>query len=124
MKKQILIAIGALALMPSLAYAADEVVVSERLYPGMIRYGVPVEIQGYPVTTQVLDIATESAAFSEDTNYILICNNAGAVIWYKLGPSGVSAAANTNGNEYLPSGACREEPLRSTDTNIDTAADS
>lgn len=122
MKKLLLTAAMAVFAFP--AMAADEVIVSERYYPGLTIFGFPVNIQGTRLDTQVLDIATESAAFDTEANYILICNNAGAAIWYKIGASGVSATANTDDNEYLPSATCREEPLGSADTNIDTAADS
>lgn len=106
------------------AYAADEVVVSERIWPSVTVSGEHAPVLGNRVTTQVIDIATESAAFNSNTNMIRICNNAGAAIWYKIGASGVSAAANTDGNEYLLSGQCVDETLSPTDTNIDTAADS
>lgn len=122
MKKLAIIAV-ALMLLAGPAFAADEVIVSERNLPDSFVNGVPVPILGERITTQVLDVATESAAFNSATKMIRVCNNAGAALWYKIGASGVSAAANTDGNEYLPSGACVDEPLKTGDTNIDTAAD-
>lgn len=105
------------------AMAADEVIVSERKFPGLIKHGDTVPVLGHRITTQVLDVATLSAAFNASTNTIRICNNAGAALWYKIGTGTPSATANTDGDEYLPSGQCVDEPVTAGD-KIDTAADS
>lgn len=72
-------------------------------------------------TSQILDIGTESAAVDTDTKWIRI-QSKGTGFWYKIGASGVSAAANTDGNCWLPADQFRDIALQSTDTNIDTAA--
>jgi hypothetical protein len=105
------------------AYAADEVIVSER---GPQTYSTNGDVQpilGTRIATQSLTIGSTSSAFNGATSMIRICNNAGAPIWYKIGASNVSAAANTAGNEYLPEAACVDEPVNA-GQYIDTAADS
>lgn len=109
-------------------YAADEVVISERELPRIVRRGQLLNIHGPRVSSYSVDIGTGSealapAGFESDTAYIMICNNAGAAIWYNIGASTISANANTFGNEYLPSSFCREEPVRPGQF-ISTAADS
>lgn len=99
---------------------ADEVVVSERSYPGYVAKGTSAIIQGLRLTTQVRDIGVQSAAFGTNTNYIRLTAN-GAAFWYKIGEN-PSAAANTDGNEFLPSGATVEEPVAPGE-KIATAAD-
>lgn len=54
-----------------------------------------------PVTTQVLDIAELSAALGPTTKIIRI-RSKGTGFWYIFGGAAASAAANTNGNLWLP----------------------
>lgn len=99
---------------------ADEVIISERARPALANYGTTLPIQGRRITTQVLDVAAESAAFNTATEYILITAN-GVDIWYDIGAS-PDATANTAGNEFLPADQSREEPVEAGE-KIDTAAD-
>lgn len=101
--------------------AADEVVVSERGAQSYQTNGQIQPIHGQRITTQVIDVGVLSSAFSGATSMIQVCAN-GAAIWYKIGTSSVSAAANTNGNEFLPANQCRDEPVEAGEY-IDTAAD-
>lgn len=113
----------AMFMMVSLpAIAADEVVISERGNQTYKTNSIIQPIHGQRITTQVIDAGTLSSAFNGATSMVQVCAN-GAAIWYKIGASGVSATANTDGNEFLPSGMCRDEPVMSGQF-IDTAADS
>jgi hypothetical protein len=105
------------------AFAADEVIVSERGNQFYQTRGSLASILGERITTQSLTIGATSSAFNSSTRMIRICNNAGAAIWYKIGASNVSSAANTGGNEYLPAASCVDEPVNA-GQYIDTAADS
>lgn len=101
---------------------ADEVIISERAFNVKGPAGQISQVPGERITTQVLDITVKSAAFNDRTRMIRISNNAGAAIWYKIGDTNVSAAANTDGNEYLGSGQFVDEPVEAGQF-IDTAAD-
>lgn len=105
------------------AFAADEVIVSERGNQYYQTRGALAPILGERLTTQSLTLGSTSAAFNTATRMVRICNNAGAAIWYKIGASNVTSAANTAGNEYLPSAQCVDEPVAG-GQYIDTAADS
>ena len=75
---------------------ANEVVVEE--YQS---YDANMGIPTIPITTQVLDIATLSAALNPLTKYVRI-RSKGTGFWFKFGGAAVSAVANTNGNSWLP----------------------
>lgn len=120
MKRLLLAILLSVAFIPC-AYAANEVIVSERGDQQYKTNGLIQPILGQRVTTQSLTLGSTSAAFNNGTSMIRICNNAGAAIWYKIGASDVSSAANTAGNEYLPAASCVDEPVRG-GQYIDTAA--
>lgn len=97
---------------------ADEVIIEE-----YATFGSLLPIATVPITTQVLDIATASAAFTSNTKYIRI-RSKGTGFWYKIGATAALAAAtaDTDGNTWLP--ADQSVPHRvSGGMFIDTAAD-
>lgn len=100
---------------------ADEVIISERAAAQTFKNGQILNIAGDRITTQVLDTAVLSAPFSTQTTVIRITANA-VPIWYKIGNAAVSAAANTDGNEFLPANESIDEPVKAGQF-IDTAAD-
>jgi hypothetical protein len=103
---------------------ADEVIIEEFKSAGLDDGDTQYRNKSLPKglnTTQVLDIAVESAAFASGTNWIRI-QSKGVGFWYKIGASGVTAAANTNGNSWLPADQFRDIALVAGQTNIDTAA--
>jgi hypothetical protein len=102
---------------------ANEVVISERALPSSVsKQGNPKSPYGERVTTQVIDAGSKSAALDNATEAVLITAN-GADIWYKIGGSSVSAAANTAGNEFLAADQSRLE-IVTAGQYIDTAANS
>ena len=96
---------------------ANEVIIEE--YKGLPTGGL--SISDTPTTTQVLDIATKSAAFADTTKYVRI-RSKGTAFWYKFGDSSVSATANTDGNLYLPADQAVPHAVGK-GSYIDTAAD-
>lgn len=100
---------------------ADEVIISERALPVTGKNGTSLPILGERITTQVLDVATKSAAFNAATRMIRITAN-GSALWYKIGDTSVSATANTDGNEFLPADQSVDEIVEAGQF-IDTAAD-
>jgi hypothetical protein len=98
---------------------ANEVVICEWKQP---EGGLSASIIGKLITSQVLDAGDLSAELNDDTKLISITAN-GAAIWVKQGGSGVSAAANTDGNIFIPSNATFVLPVDSTTRYVDTAAD-
>lgn len=100
---------------------ADEVIIVEMQKPTRRETGDSLPVFGDVITTQVVDIATLSAALNAKTELVQLISK-GTGFWYKLGGSNVSAAADTNGNVWL--GADKEHSIEVTDwTYIDTAAD-
>lgn len=100
---------------------ADEVIIVEMQKPTRRETGDSLPLFGAVVTTQVLDIATKSAALNTKTDMVQVISK-GTGFWYKLGGSSVSAAADTDGNIWL--GADASHSIEVTDwTYIDTAAD-
>lgn len=99
---------------------ADEVIIEEYTKPAN---GYSSSIAGRLITTQVLDIATLSAAMNVATDYVVV-QSKGVGFWLKQGASDVSAAADTNGNLWIPADG-RSDPLPISAGNdyIDTAAD-
>lgn len=77
-------------------------------------------VLGNPTSGEVLDIATASAALTGD---VCVVRAKGAGFWYKRGQSGVSAAANTDGNDYLADGSLITFEVTAESNYIDTAAD-
>lgn len=100
---------------------ANEVIIEE--YSGLARLpsGDFAPIPDTLITSQVLNIATASAALSSEAALVRI-QSKDTGFWYKVGGSGVAAAANTAGNRWLPANQYRDIILTDTDTNIDTAA--
>ena len=111
-----------IAVMPLAVFAADEVIISERQTPGIRNNGAVIPILGHRNTTQILDIGERSAPVGSKTTMVRITAKAGTSIWYKIGDAGVSAAANTQGNEYLEGGSSVDEPVVP-GQSIDTAFD-
>lgn len=100
---------------------ANEVIIGELESPRSKNTGNLVPVHGRPVTSQVLDIATASAAFNSKTSYINI-QSKGTGFWWKLGTSAaVSAAADTDGNFWLPADQSIDIDITGY-THIDTAA--
>jgi hypothetical protein len=101
---------------------ANEVIIEE--YAGLLVKDAQNKyidkIQGDFITSQVLDIAEASAAFNASTQYIRI-QSKGTGFWYILGGASPSAAANTDGNRWLPADQSIIIPLEG-NTKIDTAA--
>lgn len=77
-------------------------------------------VLGDPTGGEVLDIGTASAVLTGD---ICVLRAKGTGFWYKRGQSGVSAAANTEGNDYLSAGGAVCFEVTSSSNYIDTAAD-
>lgn len=78
-------------------------------------------VLGNPTSGQVLNIATASAVLTGD---ICVVRAKGAGFWVKRGESGVSAAANTGGNDYIADGGALCFEVTAESNYIDTAADS
>ena len=99
---------------------ADEVIIYEYARP---KEGQTSSVAGKMITTQVLDIGTQSAEFNISTDIIVI-QSKGTGFWFKQGDSTVSAAAATDGNGWVVAD-CKADPLPvSTDYRyVDTAAD-
>ena len=97
---------------------ANEVIIEE--YAG---FNNNLKIPSTPLTTQVLDIATASAQLNAATEYVRIMAK-GTGFWYKFGESGVSAAADTDGNLWVPADQFRDHKMQkeSSTRYIDTAA--
>lgn len=100
---------------------ADEVIIEEYQNIGAVN-GSDKNLPRTLITTQVLDIAVLSAAFNDNTTFIRIRSKSTG-FWYKIGGSAVSAAADTNGNCWLPADQFVDIAINGADTNIDTAAD-
>ncbi len=101
---------------------ADEVIISEYGRPVLQSQGTVQPVYGEPVTSQVLDIATLSAAMNAGTRVIRL-QSKGTGFWYKQGTASVSAAADTNGSHWLPSDGCIDLTITPSFTYVDTAAD-
>lgn len=102
---------------------ADEVILVEMRRATSRGSGVPLSVFGDVITTQVLDIATRSAALNAKTEIVQIISK-GTGFWYRAGGSSVNAVADTDGNTWL--GADKEHSLEvngAVMTHIDTAAD-
>lgn len=102
---------------------ANEVIIEEY---GQKRYetkGVYHDnVTGVLNTTQVLTIATLSAAFDARTSMLRV-RSKGTGFWYKIGGSAPDAVANTAGNCWLPADQYVDVSIiPGTDTKIDTAA--
>ena len=98
---------------------ADEVIITEYKQPAS---GNNSSIGGDIITTQVLDIAVQSAQLDSATDYIII-QSKGTGFWYKVGDTTVSAAADTDGNSWLPADQKSDPYPVNQSTYIDTAAD-
>lgn len=101
---------------------ANEVVIEEYATPALLKNGQIVPVYSKFITSQVLDTAELSAAFSSLTKMISVVNKSGAGLWIKLGDSSVSAVADTAGNRFLKDGE-RYDTDTDGHTYIDTAAD-
>lgn len=103
---------------------ADEVIIEEYASVGLEDGSTDIRNKPTPndlITTQVLDIATASAALNSRTVFVRI-QSKGTGFWYKVGDSSVSAAPDTDGNCWLPADQFRDYAI-SSETHIDTAAD-
>lgn len=77
-------------------------------------------VVGDPAGGEILDIGTASNVLSGD---IAVIRAKGSGFWYKRGTAGVSAVANTAGNDYLAAGEVVCFEVTSSSNYIDTAAD-
>lgn len=77
-------------------------------------------VLGDPTSGEVLNIGTASAVLTGD---VCVVRAKGTGFWLKRGESGVSAAANTGGNDYLASGDVYTFEVTSSSNYLDTAAD-
>lgn len=77
-------------------------------------------VLGDPTGGEVLDIGTASSALSGD---VCVIRAKGSGFWYKRGGSGVSAVANTDGNDFLKDGEVVCFEVTSDSNYVDTAAD-
>ena len=94
---------------------ADEVIIEE-----YHSYKIGMNTHTVPVTTQVLDIAVLSAQLNAETNMIRV-QSKGVGFWLC---SAASAAADTNGNIWVPADASRDFIVnKGSGLYIDTAAD-
>lgn len=100
---------------------ADEVIIVEMQKPTRRETGDALSIYGHVITTQVLDIGTASAALNAATDMIEV-QSRGTGFWVRLGGSDVSAAADTDGNFWIPAGGAKAIEVVSF-THVDTAAD-
>lgn len=98
---------------------ADEVIISEYTDPMGSAIGT---VYGRPITTQVLDIATRSSAMDASTTMVRL-QSKGTGFWYQQGGSSVNAAADTDGNHWLPADNHVDLSIEAGRTHIDTAAD-
>ena len=102
---------------------ADEVIIEEYSSSGL-ETGTPEyankQVPRGMLTSQVLTIGTRSAAFNANTALIRI-QSKGTGFWYKVGATDVGAAANTDGNSWLPADQFRDIALNASDVKIDTA---
>lgn len=85
-----------------------------------INEGLASAVLGNPRGGEVLDIATASAVLTGD---VCVIRAKGAGFWIKRGESGVSAAANTDGNDYIADGGVYCFEVTGESNHIDTAAD-
>lgn len=97
---------------------ADEIVITEYKQP---EGGLHASIGGKVITTQVLDIGTRSAEFNADTKYVSIASR-GVEVWFKTGDSAVNAAADTDGNSWIPADVLIVLAVDESTRYIDTAA--
>jgi len=102
---------------------ANEVIIEEyATIPVKFPDGSYAPIPGPLVASQVLTIATASAAFNAATAYIRI-QSKGTGFWYILGGNSPDAVANTAGNRWLPADQARDIAISPTvDLKLDTAA--
>ena len=77
-------------------------------------------VLGNPTGGQVLDIGTASAVLTGD---ICVVRAKTAGFWIKRGQSGVSAAANTDGNDYIADSEVYCFEVTAESNYLDTAAD-
>lgn len=103
---------------------ADEVIISEYARPGLSVQGGTAPVYGDLVTSQVLNIAENdrSAQMNKATRVIRL-QSKGTGFWYKQGDITVEAAADTNGNNWLPANQAVDLQIDGLNGYIDTAAD-
>ncbi len=102
---------------------ANEVVIYEYAGAGINRAGgiVPVYNVDNLITTQFLNIGTESAAFNANTKYVVLSAK-GTAYQFKFGQSGVTATANADGVQYIPASGILDFSVDVV-TNLNTVAD-
>lgn len=98
---------------------ANEVVIGEFKIP---EGGLNSSVLGKMVTSQIIDAGSRSAEINSNTKMITITAK-GAGFWLKQGNSDVSAAANIDGNIWLPADQIIVLPVDSDTDYVDTAAD-
>ena len=98
---------------------ANEVIIN-CYYKASINEDLVAAVLGNPTSGEVIDIATPSAALTGD---VCVIRAKGAGFWYKRGQAGVSAEANTAGNDYIGDGEVVNFEVTGDSNYIDTAAD-
>ena len=81
----------------------NEVIIMEFREPGILVNGIPAQLVGKLITTQILNVGQRSAKFNELTKIIII-QAKGTGFWVSHGDSSVVAQANVPGNFYVESG--------------------
>lgn len=98
---------------------ADEVIVTYGK-AASITNGIASGVFGEVLGSYVLDIATASSAIGGEVCRV---QSKGTGFWLKLGTSGVSAAADTDGNIWIPANGSFDFEVTSNQNYLDTAAD-
>ncbi len=106
---------------------ADEVIITYWTKSVNAVAGSPQPIYGKLIGGQVVDIATLSAEIPDkvgsDRVEVIRLKSKGTGFWYLTGTSSASAAADTNGNDWLDAGEVIDIEYNPAETYIDTAAD-
>ena len=97
---------------------ANEVIITT-YKTASIEKGLSHSVLGDMVGGEVLDIGTASGLLSGE---LCVIRAKGAGFWYNRGASGVSATADTGGNDYLADGDALVFDITRTSNYIDTAA--
>lgn len=106
---------------------ADEVIITYWTKSADARAGSAQPLYGKMLGGQVLDIATLSSEIPDilgsDRVGIIRLKAKGTGFWYIRGTSSASAAADTDGNDWLEAGDVVDLEFDPAETYIDTAAD-
>ena len=101
---------------------ADEVIIVESKRPNIVLQGSVAPVLGEITTTQVLDIATASAEVNADTQIVRVISK-GTGFWLLQGDTGLSAAADTDGNIWVGADTSIDLSITPGNRFFDTAAD-